>query len=97
MLLAVDTSTAQMGLALYDGTQVLAESIWYSHQHHTVDLAPALAELMSRAGVKITDVQALGVAIGLAPSLHCAWGWHSSRASPSPASSRLSAFPPWMC
>ncbi len=64
MLLAVDTSTAQMGLALYDGTQVLAESLWYSHQHHTVDLAPALAELMSRASVKITDVQALGVAIG---------------------------------
>ncbi len=64
MLLAVDTSTAQIGLALYDGVQVAAESIWYSHQRHTVDLAPALAELMSRAGVKITDLQAIGVAIG---------------------------------
>jgi tRNA threonylcarbamoyladenosine biosynthesis protein TsaB len=64
MLLAVDTSTAQIGLALYDGVQVAAESIWYSHQHHTIELAPALAELMSRAGVKISDVEALGVAIG---------------------------------
>ena len=64
MLLAVDTSTSQIGLALYDGVQVAAESIWYSHQHHTVDLAPALAELMRRADVKMSDVKALGVAIG---------------------------------
>ena len=49
MLLAVDTSTAQIGLALYDGVQVAAELIWYSHQHHTIELAPALADLMSRA------------------------------------------------
>src|SRR5512146_1558871 len=64
MLLAVDTSTAQIGLGLYDGAQVVAESIWYGRQHHTVELAPALSELLHRAGVKITDVQALGIAIG---------------------------------
>ena len=64
MLLAVDTSTAQTGLALYDGSQVLAEMMWQSHQHHTVELAPALAELLKRTNVQISDVQALGVAIG---------------------------------
>jgi len=64
MLLAVDTSTAQTGLALYDGSQVLAEMMWQSHQHHTVELAPALAELLKRTGTQISDVQALGVAIG---------------------------------
>jgi tRNA threonylcarbamoyladenosine biosynthesis protein TsaB len=64
MLLAVDTSTSQMGLGLYDGVQVVAESIWYSRQHHTVELAPALSELMRRAGVQIADLQVLGVAIG---------------------------------
>ena len=48
MLLAVDTSTAQTGLALYDGSQVLAEVMWQSHQHHTVDLAPAFTELVKR-------------------------------------------------
>jgi tRNA threonylcarbamoyladenosine biosynthesis protein TsaB len=64
MLLAIDTSTAQIGLGFYDGAQLYAESIWLSHQHHTTELAPALAELMWRAGVQISDVRAIGVAIG---------------------------------
>ena len=64
MLLAVDTSTAQVGLALYDGISVVAELLWQSHQHHTVELAPALAELLARTDVKMDEIQALGVAIG---------------------------------
>ncbi len=64
MLLAVDTSTAQLGLALYDGTQVLAESLWISHARHTVELAPALNELFQRTGVRMDEIRALGVALG---------------------------------
>ena len=64
MLLAVDTSTAQVGLALYDGAQVHGELVWHSQFHHTVELAPALADLLKRTGVKMDDMQALGVAIG---------------------------------
>ena len=64
MLLAVDTSTAQVGLALYDGVQVLGEIVWRSRQHHTVELAPAVAELLRRSGVSMEEVRALGVAIG---------------------------------
>ena len=64
MLVAVDTSTAQIGLGLYDGAQVTAESVWRSQQHHTIELAPAMVDLMRRAGVRISDVQAIGVAIG---------------------------------
>jgi tRNA threonylcarbamoyladenosine biosynthesis protein TsaB len=64
MLLAVDTSTARLGLALYEGTQVLAESLWLSHARHTVELAPALDELFRRTGIKLDEVDALGVAIG---------------------------------
>jgi tRNA threonylcarbamoyladenosine biosynthesis protein TsaB len=64
MLLAVDTSTAQIGLGLYDGVQVAAESVWYSQQHHTTELAPALAELLRRAGTSMHEVEAVGVAIG---------------------------------
>ena len=64
MLLAVDTSTAQLGLALYDGAQVLAESLWTSHARHTVELAPALSELFQRTGVRVDEIQALGVALG---------------------------------
>src|SRR5512138_413926 len=64
MLLAVDTSTAQIGLGLYDGGQVIAESLWYSEQHHTVELAPAVADLLRRAVVSMAQVEVIGVAIG---------------------------------
>jgi len=64
MLLAVDTSTAQVGLALYDGAQVIAEYSWRSSRRHTVELAPAIAGLLERCGLTISDVQTLGVALG---------------------------------
>ena len=64
MLLAVDTSTAQVGLALYDGAQVIGEYAWRSNQRHTVELAPAIAELLTRCGVTMEDVNVLGVALG---------------------------------
>ncbi len=64
MLLAVDTSTAQVGLALYDEEHVAAEMIWHSHQHHTVEVAPALAELLRRCGASLGDVDVVAVALG---------------------------------
>jgi tRNA threonylcarbamoyladenosine biosynthesis protein TsaB len=64
MLLAVDTSTAQVGLALYDGSQVVGEYAWRSSQRHTVELAPAIHELLARCGLTMDDVRALGVALG---------------------------------
>ncbi len=64
MLLAVDTSTTQMGLALYDGAQVLGEYAWRSGQRHTVELAPAIADLLTRCAVTMDDVNVLGVALG---------------------------------
>ena len=64
MLLALDTSTAQVGLAVFDGDQVLGEILWRSRQHHTVELAPAIAELLRRSGLSMDEVRALGVAIG---------------------------------
>jgi tRNA threonylcarbamoyladenosine biosynthesis protein TsaB len=64
MLLAIDTSTAQVGLALYDGMQILSEMTWTTRQHHTTELAPALAGLLNRCGVSMDKVNALGVAIG---------------------------------
>jgi tRNA threonylcarbamoyladenosine biosynthesis protein TsaB len=64
MLLAVDTSTTQVGLALYDGAQVLGEFAWRSGQRHTMELAPAVAELLARCALTMNDVNALGVALG---------------------------------
>jgi len=64
MLLAVDTSTAQVGLAIYDGSQVAGEYAWRSSQRHTVELAPAIFELLRRCNLAMDDVRALGVALG---------------------------------
>ena len=64
MLLAIDTSTAQVGLALYDGDQVLGEMTWSTRQHHTTELATALSGLLNRSAVSMDMVTALAVAIG---------------------------------
>ena len=64
MLLAIDTSTAQVGLALYDGNQILSEMTWTTRQHHTTELAPALSGLLKRCSVSMDMVSALGVAVG---------------------------------
>lgn len=64
MLLAIDTSTAQIGIALYDGSSVPGEFVWHSGLHHTQELAPALAELLRRVDVEMEAVTALGVALG---------------------------------
>ena len=64
MLLAVDTSTAQVGLALHDGAQVISEYAWRSSQRHTVELAPAISELLTRCGLTRDDVRVLGIALG---------------------------------
>jgi len=64
MLLAIDSSTAQVGVALIDGEQLAVETIWSSRVHHTVELAPAVAELMQRVGAKMDDLRAIGIALG---------------------------------
>jgi tRNA threonylcarbamoyladenosine biosynthesis protein TsaB len=64
MLLAIDTSTRAVGVALYDGAQVLGETVWTSQDYHTVELAPSVAQILNKAGVPISSLQALGVALG---------------------------------
>lgn len=64
MLLAVDTSTRSVGLALFNGSQVLSESVWQSQAHHTVELAPSVASLLASAGTRPADLRALAVATG---------------------------------
>ena len=64
MILALDTSTHTMGLALFDGVQVLSEAVWVSRNHHTVELAPAVADTLAKAGVKVPELGAIVVATG---------------------------------
>jgi tRNA threonylcarbamoyladenosine biosynthesis protein TsaB len=64
MLLAVDTSTRVVGVALYDGISVLSEVAWISQNHHTVELGPEVSETFNRVGIESAALSAIGVAIG---------------------------------
>jgi len=64
MLLALDTSTRTASVALYDGTQVLAETSWTSRDYHTSEMAPVIQQALERTGMAQANLQALGVAIG---------------------------------
>ena len=61
MLLALDTATKKIGIALYDGVEILHESVWQSPFHHTTELSPAILESLQRARVSIDDVKAIGL------------------------------------
>lgn len=64
MLLALDTSTRMVGIALYDGAQVLCEFLWSSQDYHTVELAPAVADMLAKCNVKAEQLSVLAVALG---------------------------------
>jgi tRNA threonylcarbamoyladenosine biosynthesis protein TsaB len=64
MLLAVDTSTKVIGLALMDGQQIIAQSSWYTRNHHTVELSPAILRMLNQSQIQVEDLTCLGVALG---------------------------------
>lgn len=64
MLLAIDTSTMETGLALYDETGPRAEAVWRSGRNHTAQLLPQLDLLLRHAGLERTDLKAVAVALG---------------------------------
>jgi len=64
MLLAMDTSTQMVGLALYDGSAIIAESTWRSRGRQTVELAPAIQQLLGRCEIKAHELTGLAVALG---------------------------------
>jgi tRNA threonylcarbamoyladenosine biosynthesis protein TsaB len=64
MLLALDTATRTLSLALHDGQSVLAEHTWRTADRHTVELAPNTERLLSRANVEPRALRAIAVALG---------------------------------
>jgi len=64
VLLAIDTSTTWISLALYDGVSVQYEVTWRSQHHHTVELAPAIHQLFKRTGSSGADLTGIAIAIG---------------------------------
>jgi tRNA threonylcarbamoyladenosine biosynthesis protein TsaB len=65
MLLAVDTSTRSIGLALYNDTAVISERIWQTRNHHTIELAAAVECLLN--GNQVRPVMLTGLAIATGP------------------------------
>ena len=63
-LLAIDTSTRSVGLALYNGVQILNETMWISQDYHTVELAPAIVDALQKNGLEARDLCAVAVATG---------------------------------
>ena len=63
-ILAIDTATRWTGLALHNGSTVLAETGWFATQKQTVELAPATADLMKKAGISFDQLDAVAIAIG---------------------------------
>ncbi len=64
MLLAFDTSTSWISLALYDGVFIRYETTWQSKHHHTVELAPAIQAVYKHTDTSSKDLTGLAVAIG---------------------------------
>lgn len=64
MILAIDSSTQWIGIALHDGSQVIGENIWRTTGRHTVELAPAISQSMKQCGIQTTELTLLAVATG---------------------------------
>jgi tRNA threonylcarbamoyladenosine biosynthesis protein TsaB len=64
MLLAIDTATQAMSLALHDGQNLLGEQSWYRSENPTAELAPAVQALLARCEVTVSQLTALAVSVG---------------------------------
>ena len=64
MLLAIDTSTRNAGVALAREGQVVASRSWRSAVNHTSELMPAVAHLLEGARLSAIDLDGIAVALG---------------------------------
>ena len=64
MLLAIDTATQVMSLALHDGETLRVELTWRTANNHTTELAPTVRDMLARADITLDDLTALAVSIG---------------------------------
>lgn len=64
MLLALDTATRTLSLALHDGEQLLAEATWQTSGRHTVELTPAIHTMLDQAGLTPAALTLIAVSQG---------------------------------
>ena len=67
MLLAFDTATPQVTVALHDGERVVAEYVATEAMRHGEMLAPGIAAVLDEAGAISQDVTAVAVGVGPGP------------------------------
>lgn len=67
MLLALDTSTAAVTVAVHDGREVRAESTTVDARRHTELLAPAIVTVLATAEANRRDLTAVAVGVGPGP------------------------------
>lgn len=64
VLLAIDTSSQVMSLALHDGRQIVYEATWRTRNNHTTELTPTIETALEQAAIKASDLAAVAVAQG---------------------------------
>jgi tRNA threonylcarbamoyladenosine biosynthesis protein TsaB len=67
LLLALDTSTAAVTVALHDGDRVLAESQTVDARRHAELVAPAIVGVLDTAGADRRDLTGIAVGVGPGP------------------------------
>jgi tRNA threonylcarbamoyladenosine biosynthesis protein TsaB len=67
LLLAVDTSGAQVSVALHDGVALLGRRDVADPRRHAEVLAPSLAAILAQAGRDVREVTELAVGVGPGP------------------------------
>lgn len=66
-LLAIDTSSARVAVAVHDGSRVLASRLEGDGRHHAERLAPAVAAALRDAGTARAELTAIAVGVGPGP------------------------------
>ncbi|MEO1286376.1 MAG: tRNA (adenosine(37)-N6)-threonylcarbamoyltransferase complex dimerization subunit type 1 TsaB, partial [Chloroflexota bacterium] len=64
MLIAIDTATKYLGLALYDNQQLIAEQLWRTGNKHNLILAPSIQQMLDTCDVSPSDLTMVAVANG---------------------------------
>ncbi|GAB4527202.1 MAG: tRNA (adenosine(37)-N6)-threonylcarbamoyltransferase complex dimerization subunit type 1 TsaB [Anaerolineae bacterium] len=64
MLLAIDTATKVMSIALHNGQTLLSEQSWYTENRHSIELSPAVAAMLRVCAITVKDLSAVAVSIG---------------------------------
>jgi tRNA threonylcarbamoyladenosine biosynthesis protein TsaB len=64
VLLAIDSATRVLSIALHNGLEVIAESTWETPNRHTVELTPGIQYLLARSQQAISDLKVIAISQG---------------------------------